>query len=212
MELVVDTAPPLEMCTTTRVGCTVGLPVGDRLGTAVVGADVGVNVGYAVGAADGDRVGSGVGSRVVPVVVTEVGLVGGSGSRGRLRDAHAARVQRERPAGDASVTSDEASRESPEDDRDGVEGRMRGSSGAVRGAGHERLTLGVTLLGDVDAMIGRGVHDDWRLGIEVPGWMGEGGDASSDGRVLAGKECWLDLQNLGVPQAEGARRVNDRAR
>jgi hypothetical protein len=82
------------------------------------------------------------------------------------------------------------------------------------------LTLIGPLLGDVDAMIGRGVHDERRLPrrdsgcarIEVPGRMEEGGDASSDGRVLAGKECWLDLQNLGVPQAKGARRVNDRAR
>ena len=59
------------------------------------------------------------------------------------------------------------------------------------------LTLGVTLLSDVDAMIDRGVHDDRRLGIEIPGRMGEGRDASSDGRVLTGKECWLHLQNLG---------------
>ena len=59
------------------------------------------------------------------------------------------------------------------------------------------MTLGVTLLSDVDAMIDRGVHDDRRLGIEIPGRMGEGRDGSSDGRVLTGKECWLHLQNLG---------------
>ena len=85
---------------------------------------------------------------------------------------------------------------------------MRRPGGSARGVGHERLKLGVTLLGDVDAMIGRGVHGDRRLrkrdsgcaGFDVPGRMGEGGGAPSEG-ASGSLEGSRDLEKRGTAGA-----------